>query len=86
MHHRFAHFAENIPIISESVKRDPNVSIPRRSWELELSYGTLWRILHSDLHLHPYKVQLKQQLKLNDYSQRCRYGGWQFFKQNFLQR
>ena len=24
--------------------------------ELGLSYGTLWRILHLDLHLHPYKV------------------------------
>ena len=58
MHHRFARSAENIAARSESVAKDPNVSIPRRSQELGLSYGTLWRILHLDLHLHPYKVQL----------------------------
>ena len=61
MHHRFARSVENIVIASESVAEDPNVSIPRRSQELELSYGTLWRIMLLDLHLHPYKVQLTQQ-------------------------
>ena len=40
VHHRFP---ENI-----------SVAIERRYQELELSYGTLWRILHLDLHLHPY--------------------------------
>ena len=53
VHHRFARSAENIAAVSESVAEDPNVSIPRRSQELGLSYGTLWRILHLDLHLHP---------------------------------
>ena len=62
VYHRFARSAENIAIVSESVAEDPNVSIPRRSQELGLSYGTLWRILHLDLHLHPYNVQLRQQL------------------------
>ena len=73
VHHRFARSAENIAIVSESVAEDPNVSIPRRSQELGLSYGTLWRILHLDLYLHPYKVQLTQQLKPADHSQRRRY-------------
>ena len=41
VNHRFAHFAENIAIVSESVAQDPNVSIPRPSQELGLSYGTL---------------------------------------------
>ena len=55
-HHRFARSAENIAIVSESVAKDPNVDIPRRPQELGLSYGTLWRILHLDVHLHPCKV------------------------------
>ena len=63
MHHRFARSAENVAFAGESVAEDPNVSIPRRTQELGLSYGTLWRILHSDLHLHPYKTQLTQQLE-----------------------
>ena len=53
VHHRFACSAEIIAIVSESVVEDPNVSIPHRSQKLGLSYRTLWRILHLDLHLHP---------------------------------
>ena len=47
--------------------------IPRRYHELELFYGTLWRILHLYLHLHLYKVQFTQQLKSADHSQCRRY-------------
>ena len=67
VHHRFAHSAENIAIVSECVAEDPNVSIPRRSQVLGLSYGTLWLSLHLDLHLRPYKVQLTQQMKPADH-------------------
>ena len=56
MRHNFARVAE-----------EPNVSIPRRSQELELSYCTLWCILHVDLHQHSYKVKLTQQLKPADH-------------------
>ena len=56
IHHRFARSAENIAIVSKTVAEDPNVSIPRRPEKLGVSYSTLWRILHFDLHLHPYKV------------------------------
>ena len=42
VHHRFARPDENIAILSESVAEDPNMSTPRRSQELGLSYGTLW--------------------------------------------
>ena len=55
VHYRFTCSAENIAIVSESVAEGPNVSIHRRSQELELSFGTLWRILHLDLLLHLYK-------------------------------
>ena len=81
MHLRFAHFAENIAIVSERGAEDPNVSIPRHSQELGLSCGTLWRIFHLELHLHPYKVQLTQQLKPADHSQRCRYVEWMLGQQ-----
>ena len=73
-HHRFARSAEDIAIASESIAEDPNMTIPRRPQELGLLFGTLWRILHLDLHLHPYKVQLTQKLKRADHSQRRRYG------------
>ena len=76
MHHCFVRFAENIAIVSESVAEDPNLAIPRRSQELGLSYGTLWHVLHSDLRSQPYKVQITQQLKLVDHSQRRRYVEW----------
>ena len=53
VHHHFAYSAENIAIASESVAEHPNMSIPCRFQELGLSEGTLWRILHLDLYLHP---------------------------------
>ena len=86
--HRFAHSAENISVINEYVNEDPNVSNPSRSQELGLAYGTLWRTLHLYLHLHPYTVQLAQQLKPTDYSQPRRYVEWILERQavdgNFL--
>ena len=60
VHHRFAPSAENIVIVSKSIAEETNVSITRRSQVLGLPYSTLWRILHSELHLHPYKVQLRE--------------------------
>ena len=56
LHHRFARSGENIAIVSESTAENSNVSIPRRSQKLGLSYGTLWCILNLDLHLDLYKV------------------------------
>ena len=76
MHHRFTPFTGNIAIVSESAAGDQNVSIPCRSQELELSFGILWRILHLDLHLHSYNVELTQQLKPTDHSQRRRCIEW----------
>ena len=63
VHHCFTCSAEYIAFVSESVAEDPYASIRCRSQQLGLSYDTLWRILHLDLHLHPCKVQLTQQLK-----------------------
>ena len=76
MHHLFTRSAENFVILSESVAKNANVSIFSRSQELGLSYATSLRILLLDLHLHPYKFQLTQQLKLAGHSQRRRYVEW----------
>ena len=76
MHHRFVRSAENIAIVSESVIEDQNVSIPRRSQDLGLPYGTLSHILLLDPHLHLYKAQLTQQLKPADHSQHYRRVEW----------
>ena len=40
VHYRFGRSAKNIAVVSESVAENPNVSIPRRSPGIELSYGT----------------------------------------------
>ena len=37
---------------------------------MHLSDRTVWRILHFDLHFHPYKMAIVQQLKPQDYA--CR--------------
>ena len=44
-HHRFARSAENIPIVSESVAKDPNLS-SFSAIRTVLRHDTLWRILH----------------------------------------
>ena len=60
----------NIAALNESVHENPNLSVPRRSQELGISQTSTWRILRKDLGLHPYKIQLTQELKPNDHSLR----------------
>jgi len=56
-------------------------SISRRSQELGLSATSTWRILRRDLGLHPYKIQLTQELKVNDHRQRrALIGFWSSWK------
>jgi len=62
---------ENIAAMLDSVRENPRQSISRRSQELGLSATSTWRILRLDLGLHPYKIQLTQELKVNDLTQ-CR--------------
>jgi len=64
---RNARSAENIAAVYESVRENPKWSISRRSQELGLSATSIWQILHRDLDLHPYKIQLTQELKVNDH-------------------
>jgi len=68
--------AENIAAVRESVRENPRRSISRRSQELGLSATSTWRILRRDLDLHSYKIQLIQELKVNDHRQRHVFADW----------
>ena len=50
--------------VQESVEEDTNVSVRHRAQQLHLCSSTLWTILQKDLGLHPYKIQLVQELTL----------------------
>uniref|UniRef100_A0A8D9BNJ8 DUF4817 domain-containing protein n=1 Tax=Cacopsylla melanoneura TaxID=428564 RepID=A0A8D9BNJ8_9HEMI len=63
MRQRSARNGANIAVERESIRNNPNQSIPRRSQELGLSLTSLWRILRKDLKLHHYKIKLTQELK-----------------------
>jgi Helix-turn-helix domain (DUF4817) len=73
---RNARSEENIAAVRESVANDPNVSIPRRSQQLEISQTTLWRILRKDLGLRAYKIALTQELKVTDHRMRRIFSDW----------
>ncbi|CAH1992908.1 unnamed protein product [Acanthoscelides obtectus] len=52
---------ENIDVVKESVRDDPKQSTTRRSQEWGISRTSLLRILHKDLNVHAYKIQLTQE-------------------------
>ncbi|KAJ8979493.1 hypothetical protein NQ317_000369 [Molorchus minor] len=76
VHRRGAQPEVNIAAVRQSVRDDPNLSIPRRSQELGLSQTTTWIILHQDLHLKAYKVQITQKLKANAHHLRRNFANW----------
>ena len=55
---RRAGTSTNIASVAHSMEENPGLSIPCRSLELGISQTTLHRILHKDLCLKAYKVQL----------------------------
>lgn len=67
---------ENIAAVAESVREAPSTSIHRRSQQLNISETSLRRILHKDLGMTPYKVQLVQELKPTDHPMRFRFAKW----------
>lgn len=71
---------ENNDAVNQSVDLNQKQSIRRRSQELGLSYGTMWNILHTDLHFKAYKIQLTQELKPNDHLMRRNFAEWAFEK------
>src|SRR5215469_12205854 len=76
VHARTARTAENIAAVRDSVAVKPSTSTRRRAQQLHLSRSSLMTIMHKDLHLHAYKVQLTQELKPLDHLKRRQWSEW----------
>lgn len=75
-HARRGRSEQNIAIVRESVAENPSTSIRHRSQQVGLTYSTTQRILTKDLKLHPYKLQITQELKPRDHQQRRVFAEW----------
>lgn len=64
---------ENIALVASSVNNDPGTSIRRRSQELGISTTSIFKIMHCDLNLFPYKIQLTQVLQPSDHLERRKF-------------
>lgn len=65
-----------IDAVRNSVSRSPTKSLRRRSQELGISCESVWRNLVSDLHLYPYRIQIKHKLTQEDMQKRVRMCQW----------
>lgn len=73
---RSARSEENIAAVSASVADSPSTSIRHRGQELGIARSSLHRILRIDLHLHPYKIQLRQFIDADDHKDRRTFANW----------
>jgi hypothetical protein len=60
----------NIDVVKESVATSPVKSIRKRSQVVDINCSGTWRILKKDLQLKPYKMQVVQSLKPDDFLSR----------------
>ena len=67
---------ENIAAVQVSVGRSPKKSLRKRSQELGLKKSSVQRILIKDLHLYPYRIQIKQKLTPADKEKRVEMCNW----------
>jgi hypothetical protein len=61
---------ENIATVRESIERSPTRSARKHASALRISDRTVKRILQTDLHLHPYKIMIGQELSPADWGRR----------------
>ena len=61
---KIVHIPENISSVTESMLEAPLTLTPRRSQHLIISETSFRRILHKDLSMTPYKVQLAQKMPI----------------------
>lgn len=73
---RTSRTAENIATVRDSVVRSPRKSLRRRSQELGINRESVRRILINDLHLYPYRIQIKQKLTPDDMRKRVTMCEW----------
>ena len=59
-----ARSADNVEAFRVSVCQSPKKPIQRRSSELGVLWSSLHRILSKNLHLYPYRIQIKHKLML----------------------
>lgn len=59
---------ETVDDVRAAVRQHPRHSIRKQSQALEIPRTSLHRILQRDLHFHPYKIQIVQALKEEDYA------------------
>jgi transposase len=64
---------ENIDRVREAFLRSPRRSVRRQSAALNMDRCTVRRILHEELHFHPYKIAVVQQLNERDFLQRVQF-------------
>ena len=56
----------NVAAVRDSVVHSPSKSVRRRSQELGINRESVRRILIADLHMYPYRIQIKQKLTPDD--------------------
>ncbi|OWR50151.1 Transposable element Tc3 transposase [Danaus plexippus plexippus] len=59
---------ETINEVVASVRRNPRLSIAKRTAALNVTKSTVERILKPDLEFHPYKIQIVQEIFENNYN------------------
>ena len=67
---------QNIAAVQDSVNVSPMKSLRPRAQQLGMSTSSVHRILKKDLHKHPYKIQLTQELKPAHHAKRRRFADW----------
>ncbi|KAL4706106.1 hypothetical protein ACJJTC_017886 [Scirpophaga incertulas] len=67
---RSARTPENVERVREAVEASPRRPARKQAAALRMSYRSVRRILRYDLHFHPYKMAIVQQLKPTDYAKR----------------
>lgn len=65
--------AENVERVRQALLRSPARSARQHAAELRISDRSVRRILHMELHFHPYKLAIVQQLQPGDYVQRMNF-------------
>lgn len=68
--HRPIRTPENIEAVRASILRSPRRSARKHASALRLSDRSVRRILHDDLHYHPYKLAIVQELSERDFNSR----------------
>lgn len=64
---------ENIERVRQAIQKNPHRSALRHVARLAMNDRSVRRILHLDIHFHPYKIQIVQSLNPGDYQKRIRF-------------